>query len=117
MNIYIAYRLIKLSNPYINNNLTAQNALFGAVTLIKNADIDKCKYSEYGIAFDKKSSFSLPNGENDQNVIIFGADMNSSIHIDDKGKDILILGKGPMQGLAEHSLTGEKMYSINFTKK
>ena len=30
-------------------------------------------------------------------------------------KDILILGKGPMQGLGEHSLTAEKMYSINFT--
>ena len=29
-------------------------------------------------------------------------------------KDILILGKGPTQGL-EHTLTAEKMYSINFT--
>ena len=45
--------------------------------------------------------------------------MNSSIRIDNKGKDILILGKGPTQGLGEHSLTAEKMYSINFspTKK
>ena len=41
--------------------------------------------------------------------------MNSSIHIDNKGKDILILGKRPTQGLGEHSLTAEKMYSINFT--
>ena len=41
--------------------------------------------------------------------------MNSSLHIDNKGKDILILGKGPMQGLGEHSLIAEKMYSINFT--
>ena len=41
--------------------------------------------------------------------------MNSSIHVDNKGKDILILGKGPTQGLGEHSLTAEKMYSINFT--
>ena len=48
--------------------------------------------------------------------IIFGADMNSSPHIDNKGKDILILGIDPMQGLGEHSLTVEKMYSINFTK-
>ena len=29
-------------------------------------------------------------------------------------KDILVLGKGPTQGL-EHTLTTEKMYSINFT--
>ena len=41
--------------------------------------------------------------------------MNSSIHIDNKGKDILILGLGPTQGLGENSLTAEKMYSINFT--
>ena len=41
--------------------------------------------------------------------------MNSSIHIDNKGKDLLILEKGPTQGLHEHSLTAEKMYSLNFT--
>ena len=48
-------------------------------------------------------------------VEIFGVDMNSSPHLDNTGKDILILGKGPTQGLGEHSLTAEKMYSINFT--
>ena len=44
--------------------------------------------------------------------------MSSSPHIDNKKKDILILGKGPTQGV-EHTLTAEKMYSINFivTKK
>ena len=42
--------------------------------------------------------------------------MNSSIHVDSKGKDILILGKGQTQGLGEHSLNAEKMYSINFSK-
>ena len=41
--------------------------------------------------------FSFPSDEFGQNVIIFGADMNSSIHIDNKGKDILILGLGPTQ--------------------
>ena len=41
--------------------------------------------------------------------------MSSSKHIDNKGKDILILGIGLTQGLGEHSLTAEKMYSINFT--
>ena len=40
--------------------------------------------------------------------------MSSSAHTDNKKKDILILGKGPTQGL-EHTLTAEKMYSINFT--
>ena len=41
--------------------------------------------------------------------------MDSSTNLDNKGKDILILGKRPTQGLGEHSLSSEKMYSINFT--
>ena len=49
-----------------------------------------------------------------QNGVILGADMSFSVHIDDKKKDIFILGEGPTQGL-EHTLTAEKMYSINFT--
>ena len=36
------------------------------------------------------------------------------IHIDNKKKDILVLGQGPTQGL-EHKLTAEEMNSINFT--
>ena len=40
--------------------------------------------------------------------------MSSSAHIDNQKKDILFLGIGPTQGL-EHTLTAEKMYSINFT--
>ena len=35
-------------------------------------------------------------------------------HIDNKKKYILVLGKGPAQGL-EHTLTAEKMFSIYFT--
>ena len=31
-------------------------------------------------------------------------------------KDIVILGKGPTQGL-EHTITAKKLYSINFTKE
>ena len=42
--------------------------------------------------------------------------MSLSVHVDNKGKDILILEKGPTQGLGEHSLSAEKIYSINFTK-
>ena len=41
--------------------------------------------------------------------------MNSSVDVDNKGKDILLLGKGPTQGLGEHSLAAEKMHSDNFT--
>ena len=40
--------------------------------------------------------------------------MSSSVLINIKKKDILILGKGPAQGF-EHTLIAEKLYSINFT--
>ena len=72
--------------------------MFGAVSLTKNADIDKYKYSGYGIGFDRHGFFSHPSGGTGRNVIIFQADMNSSAKIDNMKKDILILGKGPTQG-------------------
>ena len=78
--------------------------LFGAVTLIKNEDFDKYGYSGYGIGFDRRSSFSFPGGGFGQNVLIFGVDMSSSAHIDNKKKDILVIGKRPTQRL-EHTLT------------
>ena len=40
--------------------------------------------------------------------------MSFYAHMDNKKKDLLILGKGPTQGL-EHTLTAEKIYSIDFT--
>ena len=73
------------------------------------------KYSEYGVGFDRRSLFSHPSGGNGQNVIIFRVDTSSSTKIDNRKKDILILGKGPMQGL-EHTLSVKKMYLINFSK-
>ena len=48
--------------------------------------------------------------------VIFGADMSSSVHIDNKVKDIVILGEGPTQGLDDSTLTGEGKYLINFTQ-
>ena len=42
--------------------------------------------------------------------------MSSLTKIDNRKKDILILGKGPTQEL-EHKLSAEKMYSINVIKK
>ena len=116
VNIYIVYELAESSS--YDSDPTIKNCLFGAVTLTKNADIEKYKCSGYGIGFDRRSSFSITGGGFGQNVLIFGADVGNSIHIDNKGKDILVLGRGPTQGL-ESTLTAEKMYSINFavTKK
>ena len=84
VNIYIVCELgassFHISNP------TIKNCLFGAVTLTKNADIEKYRYSGYGIGFDRRSIFSFPSGGFVQNVLAFGADMSSSIHIDNKKK-------------------------------
>ena len=112
VNIYIVYELGASTSH--TSDLTIKICLFGAVTLTKNADIEKYKYSGYGIRFDRRSSFSFPSGGFGENVLIFGVDISSSIHVDNKKKDILVLGRRPTQGL-ESTLTAEKMYSINFT--
>ena len=78
--------------------------------------LEKKGYSGFGIGFDRRSSFSFPWGVFGQNVLIFGVDMSSSPHIDNKKNEILVLGKEPTQGL-EYTLIEEKMYSINFTLK
>ena len=111
VNIYIVYELGVSSSH--SDDPTLKKSLFGAVTLTRNADINKYQYSGYRIGFDRKSSFSFPGGGFGQNVI-FGVHMSFSAHADNKKIDILILSKGPPQGL-EHTLTAEKMYSINFT--
>ena len=74
----------------------------------------KYGYSGYGIGFDRRGSFSFPGGGFGQNILIFR--VHTSAHIDNKKKDILVLGVGPTQGL-ELTLTAEKMYSINFSVK
>ena len=41
---------------------TLVKCLFGEVSLTKNADVNKYKYSRYGIGFDRGGSFSVPGG-------------------------------------------------------
>ena len=110
VNIYIVYEISKHFN--ISTYSTLENCLFGAVSLTKNADIDKYKYSGYGIGFDRHGFFLILVVKL---VQIFGVNMSSPTKIDNKKKDIVILAKGPTQGL-EHSLSAEKMYSSNFTE-
>ena len=51
-----------------------------------------------------------------KNVIIFGGDSSSSTHIDNRKKDILILGKDSTQGLEDTILTAKPEYFINFSE-
>ena len=75
VNIYIVYELGASSSS--DNDPTIKNCLLGAVTLTKNADIQKYGYSGYRIRYDRRSSFSFPGGGFGQNIKIFGVDMNS----------------------------------------
>ena len=84
VNIYIVYELGASSSS--DSDPTIKICLFSAVTLTKNADIEKYGHSGYGTGFDRRSSVSFPGGGFGQNVLIFGADMNSSPHIDNKKK-------------------------------
>ena len=86
-----------------------------SVKLTKNVDPDKYKYREYGTGFDFRSEFSFRDRTMGRNVIIFVADMSSSVHVANKNKNILILDQGPPQGL-DTTLTVEAKCPINFTQ-
>ena len=91
VNIYIVYEISKSIN--ISDYPTLKSCLFGAVCLTKNVDVDRYKYSGYGIGFDRHEDFSFSGIGLCRNAIIFGVHMSSSTKIDNKKKDILILGK------------------------
>ena len=113
INLYISYTLgPQLIN--FNTNFRLCNCLFESVKLTKTSDLDNNKYTNYDIGFDSREEYSLPDGSVGKNVIIFGVDMSSPVDADNKEKDILILGKGPTQGLDGTTFTAEAPYPINF---
>ena len=79
-------------------------------------DLDKYGYSGYDIGFDSSIEFSLFDGSVGKNIIIFGVDMSSSVHINNKRNYILILGKSPTQRLDDTTLTTEAIYSLYFSR-
>ena len=90
--------------------------MFGAVSLTKNAEIDRHKYSAYGIEFDRKEEFSFGDGFG-RNCIIFGANLSSSSHANNKKDNILVLGKDFVEGRNGTTIYAEKLHSNNFTEK
>ena len=68
VNLYVVY---EITNSYNTGNYpTLENALFGAIKLTENAEIDKCRYFGYQTGFDRHGIYSLPSDENVRNVII-----------------------------------------------
>ena len=96
VNTYIVY---KLSPHTASTDFTIKNGLFGAVNLTRSSDFEKYQYSGYGISSDIRSSFTHPDGSYGVNVIIFGCDMSSSSHSNNRGESIFILGRSLIQEL------------------
>ena len=114
VNIYVVYEIKK--NYSISTYPTLENCLFGAVSLTKNADIDKYKYSGFGIGFDRHGEVSFGTRGFGRNYIIVGADLSSSSHANEKKNNILVLGKDFVQGINDTKIYAKKLYSINFTE-
>ena len=89
--------------------------MFGVVSLTTHFDIDQYKYSGCAIGLDRKGEFSFGNGFG-RNCIISGAGMNSSVHANNKTKNVLVLGKDFIKGLDNTTIYAEKFYSINFSE-
>ena len=113
VNINIVYEIDQ--NYSISCYPTLEKCLFRAVSLTKNTDIDKYKYSGYGIGFDRHGEFSFVNGFV-RNCIIFGADLSSYSHDNNKKNNILVLGKDLVQGIAGTTIYAEGLYKVNFTE-
>ena len=60
VNGFIVYELDASSSS--SSDPTLKNCLFGAVTSTKNVDIEKYGYSDFGIGFDRRSSFTFSCG-------------------------------------------------------
>ena len=58
--------------------------------------------------------FSFPNFDWGKNVIVFGVDNSSSVHIENKKKDILVIAQ--IQRLDDTSIRAKVQYSINFSR-
>ena len=81
--VYFSYKLDTWSRV-LSTVFTLSICLFGAMKLTKYADPDKFGYSSYGIGFDGRLQFLLLGGSLGKVVVVFGADMSSSVHVDNE---------------------------------
>ena len=118
VNIYIVYEM-NLCLLAVGKDFALGNSLLGPVKLTKNTtDFDKYKYSRCGIGFDRRRFFLLSDACGfGKNEIMFGTDVSSAEHIDNKKRVILILGNGPIDGLDDTIFTAKKECSKSFTEQ
>ena len=82
-----------------------------SIWISKATDLDKHKYTGFGIGPDSHGEHLLPDGTI-KSYFIFAVNMNSCVHIDNGGKYILILGKGLTQGLDPINFTQSEKKKI-----
>ena len=122
VNIYIAYKLDPLASTR-DTGFTIQNALFGSMQITKYlTDNSKNNYTGYGICFDEESDFdhtiiegSFTHTTDAKNVLIFGVDMNFSVHTTKRVNNIYVMGKCLTQGISDTTMYAEKNFYRNFT--
>ena len=122
INIYVVYKLDPISSTG-NTDYTIENALFGAMKITKNTDSSKNNYKGYGLCFDESGEFghtvkqsNFNPTTNAKNVILFGVDMSSSIHVTNRANNIYVMGKEFIQGINDTTIYAEKLFHNNFTE-
>ena len=90
----------------VGKDFVLRNSLCGAVKVTNMLILIKINTFDFEIRF----RYLIVVG-------LVGADMTSSMYIDNKNKDVLVLGKGPADSIDETTSTAEREYSINFTKQ
>ena len=83
VNSFIVYELDSWPQD-LNTDFALGCCLYEGFKLTKNTDPDKYSYSSYDIGFNRHIEYSLLHSSVGKNVIIFGADMSLSVHIDIK---------------------------------
>ena len=121
INIYVVYKLDPIASSR-DTTFTIQNALFGAMQIIKNSDISKYNYKEYGICFDDGGQFGhtiteggFAHTTDARNVLIFGVDMSFSVHTTNRANHIYFMVKEFVQGINDTTIYAEKNFYRNFT--
>ena len=120
VNIYIVYKLDPLVSTR-DKSYTIQNALFGAMQITKNAtDKSKNNYKGYGISFDERSELGHTITEggrahttDPRHVLIFGADMSSSVHATNRANHIYLMGTGLTQGINDTTYMQKRTFTEN----
>ena len=122
INVYCVYKLDPITSSR-DKSFTIQNALFGSMQITKYlTDNSKNNCKGYGICFDERSEFGhtiteggFTHTTDARNVLIFGVDLNFSVHATNRVNNICVMGTGLTQGINDTTLYAEKNFYRNFT--